>query len=108
MKIYRSVRDFLQHVLQHGDASSEQLSKLMEETSEAQFLFKGKIKQHIRSLYMHAVDIQTVARSLKSKYPWSDEALNKMTQKQENEFKWFMNQMDRTDELFSKYLTLDK
>lgn len=108
MKVYRSARDFLQHVLQSGNASSEQLSKLMEETSEAQFLFKGKIKQHIRELFNHAVDIQSTARTLTSKFPYSEEHLNDAVQKQEAQFKWFMSQIDRLDELFSEYLTLDE
>jgi len=108
MKIYRSVRDFLQFVLHSGDASQEQISKLIEETSEAQFLFKGKIRRHIRDLSRHAVDIQMLNRQLNSKFPRAEDRLNELAKKQEDEFKWFMDQIEKTDKLFSKYVTLAK
>lgn len=108
MKIYRSLREFLQHVLQYGNASSEQLSKLMDETSEAQFLFKGKIRDYIREVHRHALGIQIASNSLKQAVPPSEEYLNKAAQKQETEFKWFMDQIDRIDALFSEYLTFDE
>ncbi len=106
--IYDAIMDFMIHVRQHVDASNDQIYEFIEKTSKSKFLFKGEIKEHIDKLIKKALDLQEVNKELSNhNLPKGDERTN-FAKERTRLFKSLREQYNRTDELFLKYISLDK
>jgi hypothetical protein len=108
IKIYRAVYAFLIHAAQNGDVKNEALADLIQNTAEARFLFRGKIKKHIDLMYNKGLQMQLINQRLRDNRVPKGEERNKLADTLSEHAQWFSKQFDKTNKLFSKYLTLDE
>jgi len=106
--IYDAIMNFMIHVRQHGDASDNQIHEFIEKTSKSKFLFKGEIKEHIDKLINKALDLQEVNKELSNHNLLKGDERTNFAKEKTRLFKSLREQYNRTDELFLKYISLDK
>jgi hypothetical protein len=108
MKIYDPIMKLLTTVGQKGTATNEELVTFLRETSRAKFLFKGELEKHIDAIYKKGVDLHYIEAQLANKsLPDGPERTAFEKQKKEID-QWLGQQYNKTDELFAKYVKLDK
>jgi hypothetical protein len=108
MKIYDSIMKFLSAIMQKGTATNDELFTFVRETSRAKFLFKGEMEKHIDSIYKVAVDLQYVQGQLDNQNLPVGPHRTAFAEKSTEYFQWLRKQYDKTDEMLTKYVKLDK
>lgn len=108
LKIYGAIMKFLGGISKKGDSSWEEVLEFLENTNEAKFLFKGEMKEHLDSIYKHATELQYLKRDLNDRdFPIGDERTECGRQIGAH-YSWFKNQYKKTEDLFLKYIRLDR
>jgi hypothetical protein len=105
IRVYRTVMEFLAHVAQHASVSNDELSRLITQTSECNFLFRGKIGKHIDELYKRAIDLQYVNTSLRDDRLPIGPDRDALADQLGEHLGWFRKQFDITRDLFDRYLS---
>ncbi len=108
IKIYRAVNEFLMHANQHDNVSEDTLTALIQSTTEARFLFRGKIRKHIYLLHSKGLKLQIINKRLDNPHLERGGERDKLVDALEEHSNWFSIQVEKTNKLFSKYLTLDE
>jgi hypothetical protein len=106
--IYEAIMQFLSGVSQKGTASNEELISLLRDTRQAKFLFKGEIERHINSIYDKALNLQYIRKQLDNEYLPRGPERDSLATQMSLHFKWLSEQYKKTDEMFLKYVKLDR
>ena len=92
-KVYKAVMEYLSNISMFNEPADELSTKLIRETSEAFFLFKPEIKQHIESLYNKGIDLWAIKEELKDTTQ-DPEELKKSRKAVSEIVKWFRQQYE--------------
>jgi len=106
MRIYRTIMEFLSYIMQNGSTTDEELTRLLRDTSEARFLFRGKVKKHIEFLYQRALDLQEINRELSEPGLPVGDRRSELAKSKSALFKWFRGQIGVTRDIFTRYLKM--
>jgi hypothetical protein len=105
LKVYEAASTIVGSIMVKGKVSGEDVSKLLDETREAKWLFNDTVAEYLdKVLFMKATDLQ-VLQSLLEDLPVGEERTANAREQGELR-KWFREQYGVLDEMFSPFLKL--
>ena|SRR4028119_169601 len=106
IKVYRTVKDFLNIIMSEATISREQLQTFVQDTDEAIFLFDKELTDYLRQIYRKAFRLYYANRLLNAPFMPIEADRNKLADEHAELLKWFGDQFEIMREVFSKYIAL--
>ncbi len=104
--VFLSVRDYILFAIQSGEMTNEEITKLLRNSIDFEFLFGDEIKNYLTELHKKGTKLQILAGRLE-KVQDDKGRDNTLIQKKEVT-DWFWKQLEESSKLFGAYLHIDK
>lgn len=99
--VYINVSFIIATALSHGNLTDSEITDFRRNTARNIFLFKEDVTKHIDEIASKANELQKL--ELQLQYNPKDEVADK----REVVFTWFKDQINRSENIFSKYLRIE-
>ena len=108
-KVYKTLMEFLAHVVTYGDVEEKKVWTFNAETNDSVFLFGEEISSYINNVYKKAWELRTANFKLEHQ-KFRSETLKQVDatfNNREDVFQWFSKELVKTQEIFKPYLKFE-